>query len=209
MFPLVPVPSTRYPSASALLVDESFQLFIKILRGHVQGMFVYTPPSWHPVLCSATPSRPGAPGGGRAAAPGEFHSQPLPGSQALLLPPGIHSGAAGRAGRGPETFPETFPVLLPFAVCPHLPPSLPLTNSQELEQGQLHALGIQTQGSSPGTLPEGTFRAFRKLPVPMREFPVPSSQDLWEHFWVLRGVMDTARESSGTSSSTPAASGSG
>lgn len=59
MFPLVPVPSTRYPSASALLLDESFQLFIKILRGHVQGMFVYTPPSWHPVLCSATPSGPG------------------------------------------------------------------------------------------------------------------------------------------------------
>lgn len=59
MFPLVTIPSTRYPSASALLVDDSFQLFIKILRGHIQGMFVYTPPSWHPVLCCATPSRPG------------------------------------------------------------------------------------------------------------------------------------------------------
>lgn len=67
MFPLVTVPSTRYPSASALLVDESFQLFIKILRGHVQGMFVYTPPSWHPVLLSATPSQPGElPAEGRA-----------------------------------------------------------------------------------------------------------------------------------------------
>lgn len=155
MFPLVPVPSTRYPSASALLVDESFQLFIKILRGHVQGMFVYTPPSWHPVLCSATPSGQGEEEG-----------------QRQLLGSFIHSPSLAAQ---PRCFPQEFTLVLLAGqeetlrhsprhsprhslCCCHLfvPTSCRPSHSQihmELEQGQLHALGIQTQGASPGTLP--------------------------------------------------------
>lgn len=145
MFPLVTIPSTRYPSASALLLDESFQLFIKILRGHVQGMFVYTPPSWHPVLFSVTPSQPGEVSGeGRAEASsaGSFIHGPsppfFPSSAAVQLhslPPGIHRLSLfvmlASAGRGPETFPAS----LPFGVCPHPLPSLPLTN--------LHTVGAR------------------------------------------------------------------
>lgn len=62
-------------------VDDSFQLFIKTLRGHIQGMFVYTPPSWHPVLFPATPSQPAEVSGeGRAEASsvGSFIHRPSP-----------------------------------------------------------------------------------------------------------------------------------
>lgn len=154
MFPLVTIPSTRYPSASALLVDESFQLFIKILRGHVQGMFVYTPPSWHPVLFSTTPSQPGEVSGegrAKASSAGSFIHGPsppfsfsLPSSVAVQLhslPPGIHRSplfvTLASAGRGLETFPAS----LPFGVCPHPLPSLPLTNLHTVGAGPVPRSG--------------------------------------------------------------------
>lgn len=148
MFPLVTIPSTRYPSASALLVDESFQLFIKILRGHVQGMFVYTPPSWHPVLFSRTPSQPrevSGEGRAEASSAGSFIHGPTPpfsvAVQLHSLPPGIRRSSwfvmLASAGRGLETFPAS----LPFGVCPHPLPSLPLTNLHTVGAGPVPCSG--------------------------------------------------------------------
>lgn len=181
------VPSTRYPRAPALLADESFQLFIKILRGHVQAMFVYTPPSWHPVLCSVPPSSPGS--SGRSQASGSSWGGSFP------APPWQPSPAASprnwlwQGRKRPQTFPETFPASLPFGVCP---PSHSQTHT-ELERGQLHALGIQTQGASPGTLPEGTCWASRNSQCPSGNSQLPLASLLG-----VEGVMDTAQDSSGT-----------
>lgn len=81
------------------------------------------------------------------------------------------------AGRGPETFPAS----LPFGVCPHLPPSLPLTNSHGAGAGPVPHSGNSNPRRLPGDSARGNLRGSQGTPSAPEGIPSSPRPRSLEH----------------------------
>jgi len=186
-------------------------------------MFVYTPPSWHPVLFSATPSQPReVSGGGRAEASsaGSFIHGPSPPfsfprqqrSAPLTSPrnsPLVWVCNAGIGRKRPRDIPRVAAIWC-LSPPPAVPPTHKFTHSWSGASSMLWELKPNGRVTMP---PQGHAALCEQEPKTVCRKPALSAreaapgplrpQPFCKHFWFLR-VMNAhcTENSSGTKSST-------